>query len=362
MYGELGLVALRSLKAAGGWNLGDFQSHYMASFGPCGTFVGYADGATKGTILNMLLRARDEENIINGRLTEASITDPNVKGFSRQLKGIIAKTLAAHPEVAPGSGAAADFISAAVTAEAKAAIRDITETASAALVDIATKLGDLASQPLGANDSQTNSLAKVVVVAAAYAGHSRFQHLVAESITATANTEDSVMWGTFAAHVIEAVVLGASIADAISACICHLHMPHRALAESALHAGKEDAVDGGKAVSAGEVEARIKGFGHGCALSSGIPIALYLATRHGKGSSYAAAIKDNMGAGGDTTGRGTLLGALLAADYEGSADSGLPSEWLSKMTCKDDLFALTEGIHRPVSGEAVSEHVVHHGK
>lgn len=289
MYGETELATLRSLRACKGWDAGDFAARFAAVFGPGGSYNGYLDHATKGTLLNAVAR---------------------------------------------------DAARAAAAGKPHA--------------------GEGLSGPLGADDKQCGVFAKLVPVVAMFAGHRELPHLMADSIRATHNNEEAVLWGTFCGRVLEAALMGAPIEAAIAANLPHLEQPFRAAVESAVHAGQEDAM----AANAGaDYAARVAHFGQACSLGNAVPAALYLAVRHGKGSGYAAALRENILAGGDSCGRALLLGALLAAEYTSASDAAspaVPAAWLERCTCKEELQVLAEGVHVPVTGETASEHVHHH--
>lgn len=376
--GECVLITLRANKAAGGWDRFALGDASMASVGPGGTYVGYADHQAKGLVLALL-----QQDAALGRAAAppAGFADAAVTAFvQRKLRALVRTQLQAH--------AAPAAVSAAALAAAREAAPAIDAAGVAYVESAASAMVDLLSTPTGGDDTQSPSLARIAPLVGAYAGHRELQHVVTEAVRVTASNDDSVMYGAFAARLLEAVLLGASIADAVAANIGHLHMPHRAAVEAAAHAGREDAIGGAGGAGANPF-ARIAHFGLPCGLASVVPGVVYLAVRHGSGSSFAAAVRENARAGGDSCGRAVLLGALLAAVYApvgtgspsaaagaGAADAaaggaaafafggvcegdgpGVPAAWVARLNCKDELATLLPKLHRPVVGVEAGEHV-----
>jgi hypothetical protein len=52
-YGETLALAMASIKAQGGFDVAAYQQAYAAHFGPGGTYIGYIDRPTKGTLNNI---------------------------------------------------------------------------------------------------------------------------------------------------------------------------------------------------------------------------------------------------------------------------------------------------------------------
>lgn len=360
--GECVLITLRANKAASGWDRFALADASMQSVGPGGSYVGYADHQAKGLVLALL---QQDAALARAAAPPAGFADAAVTAFvQRKLRALVRQQLQARAVPAT--------VSAAALAAAREAAPAIDAAGVAFVESAAAAMIDLLSAPTGGDDTQSPSLARVAPLVAAYAGHRELQHVVTEAVRVTANNDDSVMYGAFAARVLEAVLMGANVGDAVTANIGHLHMPHRAAVEAAAHAGREDAV-AGPGGAAANPNARLAHFGLPCQLANVVPGAIYLAVRHGAGSSFAAAVRENARAGGDSCGRALLLGALLGAVYaplgasasaEGLAGvsvgdgPGVPAAWVVRLSCKDELASLLPSLHRPVSGGAeAGEHV-----
>lgn len=58
-YGAQLRVAVQSVTSSNGFDLADYQDRFARAFGPGGTWVGYMDKATKGTLANLAADSRD---------------------------------------------------------------------------------------------------------------------------------------------------------------------------------------------------------------------------------------------------------------------------------------------------------------
>jgi ADP-ribosylglycohydrolase len=335
MYGEALLVTLRSLVAKGGWSAFDFTAKYYASFGPGGTYTGYVDSATKGTIRNLMAVQQQRDAAIH---PPAGFTDGAVASavFSR---------LPALAESLSGD---------ALSAAAEALVTEANPAASAEAYAYAraaaAKIEELHGSYPGSDDNQSNVLAKLPAIVGRYAGHRQLLHVVVEAARQTANNDDAITWTTFAARVLEAVILGATIKDAVHTNLVHLEQPYRAAVE---HAAKLVDEEDSYVVGVGKL-------GQSCSLANVVPAAIYLALRHEAKPTYTEAIRENMLAGGDSNGRAMLLGALVAASTAGTATApgaGIPADWVARVACHEELTSLAAGIHVPAHG---SDHVEVH--
>ncbi|MGR3502635.1 ADP-ribosylglycohydrolase family protein [Pseudaestuariivita sp.] len=67
-YGEVLLTALRVVRAKGGFDVTAFQDAYAAHFGPGGTYVGYIDRPTRGTLDNLHHAVTDPSGVDDDQL------------------------------------------------------------------------------------------------------------------------------------------------------------------------------------------------------------------------------------------------------------------------------------------------------
>jgi hypothetical protein len=334
MYGETAMVVLRALAARKGWDRPDFAAKYIATFGPGGTYVGYADNVIKGTVYNMLAVQME---------TLSALTPPSgladravVMAGWTQVKALAESGTLAPAALGDAAEAAARAANPAADAPAVAWIRSVAE-----------RIADATARPTGIDDKQSAGLAQLAPLVARYAGHKELTHVVNESVRSMQNSDDAVAWLVPMARIIEAVILGATPASAVSSNLVHFEQPYRGIVEAAAHAAATEA----------DFKAVIARFGNTCELNSAVPGALYLALRHAGegGAGYAAAVRENILAGGDSAGRAMLLGALL-----GAAAGGVPDEWLARLRCRDELAALTAGIHDDAHAASQTDHVAVH--
>lgn len=349
MYGEQLVAMVRSLREKNGWNAVAFGRAFYEAFGPGGRYVGYVDSATKGTVLNLLLTQAELDAVMHvslgevpaGEVTAVSAARGALRGLAEEFSG------------AALAGKAVELARAALTSGGGgAASAGLSTVAVDLLTAAAGKVDELAARYAGSSDNQSNVLAKLPAIVARYAGHRELLHVVVESTKATSNNEEAISWTTWAARVLEAAVLGASARDAITSNLPHLEQPFRAAVEHAIHLAGEG----------GDVVAGVRSLRINCVLASVVPASVFLALSHGGAPSYAAAMRDNMLAGGDSCGRAVFLGALLAAVNAGTAappGAGLPDAWLARLGCGAEMVDLVRHIHVPVTatGGAAADHV-----
>jgi hypothetical protein len=324
MYGEGALVAAESLAAKKGVFSGPhLRTAFLAAFGPCGSFSGYADKTTK--------------RVVHNYLTVQAAVEPQLYPTAAVLPAVRAAMFPRFASLAEDCApdALVDACVAACTAsvpDADSASLDWVRTAAAAW-------GKLLSDPsVGADDDQSNFLGKLVPVAARYAGRKDFAAVVEQSIRATQNHDDAVAWGLPAARMVEAAVLGKAMTgrEAVEAALPHFSPAQRAVVDQALEAAAAAAA-AAKAGAAEEdpfvVTARI---GAACQASRTVPVSIYFLARDGGNPTYADALRGNMLAGGESCARACLIGAVLGAVKagKGEGEGGCPEAWVAQLAGK----------------------------
>lgn len=371
-YGETVAVMLRALSKPGkdgvrGVHLPAFLSKYNEAFGVGGHYVGYADHVNRVTVSSLLALATAQERAL---APAAALPGPLRMAAWTQLRGVV-------------EGSAPAAVPAAAAALAARAAPDAAPADVAAFVAVAGALADTYAAWVGAADKQTPGLALLPPLVARYAGHADLPHLVAGGVKALQAHDEAAVWLGWAARVLEAAVLGVPPHAAVTSNLPRLEQPYRAAVESAVHAADEDAAaakaaaaaastsgaaaedDAASPAAAAAVAAAaaqrlldVTGrLGTSCDLSKALPCAVYIALRAaaraapGDGA-FAAAVRDNILAGGDSCGRALFIGALM-----GAAAGGVPDDLLARVAepLRTELAALTEGIHEPVTAETVSE-------
>lgn len=180
-------------------------------------------------------------------------------------------------------------------------------------------------------DSQAHSLVKVPLLCARYAGSGRLDQMVERAVRVHQDDEMAVGVGVRAARILERVILGDSVAEA-------LRWASREPALSGVAAGAAGGADvvpsvvqersvgaaDGAAMMA-SIEQVAGAFGRSCTLPGAFLLALHVASW---GAAFADAVRANILAAGDSCSRSMFLGALLAAEQ---GERAIPDDWLRRM-------------------------------
>lgn len=273
----------------------------------------------------------------------AGFTDGAVRGFVfRSLRGVVESS---------GSvvGATQAALAAATEAALRAAVPTVSADGVANVLSAALKLDELAMRDVGSDDNESNALAKLPAIVAHYAGHPGMLHAVTEATKQTANNDEALTWAVWVARILEAVILGVPFPDAVRVNLPRLDQPYRSMVEHAVKLAAEEA----------DPVAGVGKLGVSCPLAYAVPAAIYLLSRSGGAAPYATVVRENIAAGGDSAGRGIIVGAISAALNDKVVGGGVPDEWLAKLvpSLRSELLALAAGIHAPVHGEVVTDHV-----
>ncbi|RYY32028.1 ADP-ribosylglycohydrolase family protein, partial [archaeon] len=332
---ETTMICLRSLADKKAWDRADFLAKYEAAYGVGGSFVGYADHATKSVVLNLLQRGNELRALVAGA------------GFSTEEARFAAMRVvqgAVSGSTPSGASELAEAMSTALQA-VPASAEDVARGAT-----LAAAVSALLAAPVGGDDNQTPVLAVIVPIVVRYAGHPTLMHHLTEALRCISVNMDAITWSTYAARVLEAALLGANIKDAVTANLRHLDQPYRAVAEAAIHAAHEEA----------DFVAVVARFKSSCLLSSAMPGALYLLMRQAAHPNFVTGIRENILAGGDSAGRGLFLAAVLGAVTGVGGDNGVPTPWLDRLVMSKELSALSKHLHVPLHGEVMTDHLEAH--
>lgn len=251
----------------------------------------------------------------------------------------------------------------------------------------------------GADDHEAHIYMKIVPVTCRYAGSSELIAKVTEAIRVHQNNDKAVAFGIASARILEEVLLGAPLAEALSTVeknldedlleladgtgteIHYLRDVKDAFERAKTAGGWHDTDTDDKTLSdvLGEVSREImKGkenspfynlAGRSCALPGSFigPLALFFKTATAKNEGgvvarekYVAAIRENILASGDTCSRGIFIGAVMAAagcasvDDDDDDDGLLPSNWMDKVD-NDTMNRVNAAISKIIEGVAKSE-------
>jgi hypothetical protein len=148
----------------------------------------------------------------------------------------------------------------------------------------------------GVPDDQANAVARLPPLVAAFAGDPALLTAVERMVRVTQNSDIAVAWGTAAARVLEAVILGAQPVDAVGVAIRQLRDPARAH-PGALDAQVADAMDAAVALAGATHADAVTQLGRNCHLpgSAQSPMHATLAQRRDDGAgAYQAAVMDTI--------------------------------------------------------------------
>jgi len=274
-YGEQLLVGLRS-RRDGAFDPARFERRFLEAFGPGGTWVGYIDYATRETLRNL-------DDAERAALGTARAFDLGPHEEQRAL--VEAKVMANAPR----------WRGAELDRAMERAVR-ITHPDDDALVATAQAMARAVAEARtglhGSDDVQLPAVSRLPALGAHLdAGN------VAAAVRVTNDNDEAVRWAEVAAAMLRAAHAGAT--------------PREAAEASGLPAVTECA-DAAEAV---------EHYGIACNLDAAVPLTAVLLR---DARDYTGAVRDNILLGGDSCGRGLLLGAVL-----GPA-GGIPQKWLAR--------------------------------
>ena len=168
----------------------------------------------------------------------------------------------------------------------------------------------------GADDSQVNSIVKVPVALARYAGRPDFLAKIEETIRAHQNHDDAVRHGLAAALLLDHIARGATVRAALDWAVADgspVDAATRAELSAAAAAVPAD-------TPPAEASARL---GASCALPGALLTAAHILR---SAAGYEDAVRRNILAGGDQCSRSVLIGACFAAEDP----AAVPDAWAAK--------------------------------
>ena len=313
-YGVQMETALRSLSECGGkWNLFHYQSVFCQTFDRGGSFRGYIDGATAGT-LDRLHKGNRE--LIDSAVEKARELTTSQIGFLHKYlpkKGALCS--GAELEKAVMDMAGLMYKDEAVLSAMRSVVKQYDENRSAR----------------GADDDQLPAIAKLPVVVARFAGAADFEEVVEQAIRVTNDNDDAVLYGLYAARALQAVIQGASIGEALRSSLDSLSSRPKAgqKMSKALEYEIDSLSDLGKT------------FGPACPVSSGIPVATAILKQE---PSFVSGVRSNILVGGDNCGRSIWLGALLGAHHGLGGEQGVPFSWLARVRRFQEILPMLDSL------------------
>lgn len=322
-YGATVHLVADQMNADGGAFDGPAMSaRFLATFGYGGSFIGYVDHPAAGTL--DVIRTRDAE--IEGSF--GSLTD-RIPFHTIVALGPSIQAIASAREVGDARGR---------LTEAIGGFGDI-ELDEEQMSLILGKIDDLHGKywnPTGVSDLQLPVLAPVIPVALAASTKGLADETLREAVRQAAHLthvdEDALLVGDFVALLIKDVVSGTDLRASIDARVDVLPDELAAKVKEAVGTSWASTVD-----AANEL-------GMSCALAEGLPLSLV--TLLGC-NSYTDAVRTTILCGGDSCGRGLLVGALAGLLWGEDSGLGIPSEWIERA---HDAASVREAARALISG------------
>jgi len=171
---------------------------------------------------------------------------------------------------------------------------------------------------------------KVVPVTCLYAGRPELYEKVAECIKVHQNNEKAVAFGLASSCILEAVLLGDSLSDALKKCLGFTMITDTDEREAVNESFSRARAFATNQKSLEELITELSA--RSCALPGSFTVPIYelfKAAQSNKDQVYEEATRENILGAGDTCGRASILGAILAA-----ATGGPPQSWVNKVDTK----------------------------
>ena len=311
-YGEQALVLLRSLVDNDGQlDAAHYERRFRDHFGPGGEYVGYIDSVIRDTLYNANHAEHeaidaanalpfDGDEALKHRLVTKVMSNVSSYQGEELRRGVEGSVRMTHDDDA-------------VVAHAFKILEEIQSRAGYH----------------GAEDVQMPAISKLPALVARYAGTDELADKTEAAVRVTNNDDTAVAFGLAAARMMEAAITGEDLQAVVQAGLATDDDRVRGLIDKAISLDGQDHTPVAKI------------FGLSCNLEFGLPIVAHNLLEAG---SFAEAVRRNILAGGDSCGRGILLGAVLGAAYGVGGERGIPDDWLRKLRGRDDIVGLIEAL------------------
>ncbi|MFT7687104.1 MAG: hypothetical protein ACI9FB_002456 [Candidatus Azotimanducaceae bacterium] len=308
-YGEQAWVMLSGLaKNNNQYDKQVYQDTFRDHFGYGGKFVGYIDRPTRQTL----------DEIYHSESESLKATN-NIPFDGENRKVLLTKVLAAA-KLHHGN----ELLNAVESIAAREPNSVESKKYVTALVD--AMAGGEAY--LGADDDQLPAISQLPVLVAS---HSEPKNLFTDSessIRVTNNNARAIDFGQVATRLLDSLIQGISIDDAIESAVGRGNEKTQLLLRNGLNCDKD-------------VLGVTKEFGMNCDVGSGMVSTL---CNLRSAVSFEDAIRRNIYAGGDNCGRSILLGAAAGIIFGIGGDKGVPTDWVGKISQSTNIQKMVDQV------------------
>ena len=311
-YGAATGVLTDSLLASNGsLDIRDYQRRFRSFFGPGGRWQGFIDNPTRITLENF--------NAIERKAVEEAQSSMPASLTDKQKRVLVQKVM---PYTRRLSGdQLAQPVREAISLTYKEA--EVQEAG----VHLAETIDRHMVRESGADDMQLPAVSKLAPLVASYCGTSNLLEVVDAAVRVTNHNDDAVAWAKCAAVLLDGLFRGEGLSASMDAAMTEA--PDRDSLERARRTSKLDGVGAGES------------FGRTCYLHEAMPVSFHILT-HAR--SYTEAIRANIHCGGDSCGRGWLIGPAMAAIHGVGGEAGIPLSWLARLTDAASVYQDIESL------------------
>ena len=306
------LVAKQMAADGGDFRAPEVSDRFVEAFGYGGRFIGYVDHPAAGAL--DVIRNRDaaiEQSFMG-------LTD-TIPFHTIMMVGPVVKQIASEADISDAEAQVRVGIS---------KFPDI-ELAAEAVQKIVNKTAEVHATywaPTGVSDLQLPVLAPVIPVALAQSirGSSDTDYAAAIRLAAnlTHTDDDALAAAEFVGFLIRDLVAGIELASSIESRCDLLPAELARKVRDAIGRQWDTTV-----AAANEL-------GMSCALAEGLPLSLVTLLR---ANSYVEAVRTTILCGGDSCGRGLLVGALAGLIWGTAPETGVPTEWINRVNGSSEL-------------------------
>ena len=192
------------------------------------------------------------------------------------------------------------------------------------------------TEPSGIDDDQLPAVTRIPAIVVANQNSAEIDDLIEQSIQITNVNSDASNYGRVFSNLLTRVLRGEKLLDAMELASAAAGGQAKNILLDALQASETGPV------AYGEIT------GRACHLPMGMPLAFHILKNT---STYEDAIETNIKAGGDSAGRGIIIGAVAGGLYGISEKPGIPLDWILRTDNVREILKDCKDIHRLCHGK-----------